>query len=104
MITREKIKELSTRQFIGNKQEEIRAWKTVIRNTKSQPINLVVLDQVPVSTNSEIEVNVQQSSGVKPSVDTGELKWEFVLQPGDKKELELLYSVRYPKNRVLYIE
>lgn len=104
MITREKIKELSTRQFIGSKQEEIRAWKTVIRNTKSQPINLVVLDQVPVSTNSEIEVNVQQSSGVKPSVDTGELKWEFVLQPGDKKELELLYSVRYPKNRVLYIE
>lgn len=104
MITREKIKELSTRQFIGSKQEEIRAWKTVIRNTKSQPINLVVLDQVPVSTNSEIEVNVQQSSGVKPSVDTGELKWEFVLQPGEKKELELLYSVRYPKNRVLYIE
>lgn len=104
MITREKIKELSTRQFIGSKQEEIRAWKTVIRNTKSQPINLVLLDQVPVSTNSEIEVNVQQSSGVKPSVDTGELKWEFVLQPGDKKELELLYSVRYPKNRVLYIE
>ncbi len=104
MITREKIKELSTRQFIGNKQEEIRAWKTVIRNTKSQPINLVVLDQVPVSTNSEIEVNVQQSSGVKPSVDTGELKWEFTLQPGEKKELELLYSVRYPKNRVLYIE
>ena len=104
MITREKIKELSTRQFIGSKQEEIRAWKTVIRNTKSQPINLVVLDQVPVSTNSEIEVNVQQSSGVKPSVDTGELKWEFTLQPGEKKELELLYSVRYPKNRVLYIE
>lgn len=104
MITREKIKELSTRQFIGSKQEEIRAWKTVIRNTKSQPINLVVLDQVPVSTNSEIEVNVQQSSGVKPSVDTGELKWEFTLQPDEKKVLELLYSVRYPKNRVLYIE
>lgn len=104
MITREKIKELSTRQFIGSKQEEIRAWKTVIRNTKSQPINLVVLDQVPVSTNSEIEVNLQQSSGVKPSVDTGELKWEFTLQPDEKKVLELLYSVRYPKNRVLYIE
>lgn len=104
MIQREKMKELTTRQFIGSKQEEVRSWKTVIRNTKSQPITIVVLDQVPVSTNSEIEVSIQQTTGVKPNAETGELKWEFVLQPDEKKELELKYSVRYPKNRQLYIE
>jgi len=104
MIQREKMKELTTRQFIGSKQEEVRSWKTVIRNTKSQPITIVVLDQVPVSTNSEIEVSIQQTTGVKPNAENGELKWEFVLQPDEKKELELKYSVRYPKNRQLYIE
>lgn len=104
MIQREKMKELTTRQFIGSKQEEVRSWKTVIRNTKSQPITIVVLDQVPVSTNSEIEVSIQQTTGVKPNAETGELKWEFVLQPDEEKELELKYSVRYPKNRQLYIE
>ena len=98
------MKELTTRQFIGSKQEEVRSWKTVIRNTKSQPITIVVLDQVPVSTNSEIEVIIHQSTGVKPNAENGELKWEFVLQPDEKKELELKYSVRYPKNRQLYIE
>ena len=104
MIHREKVKDLTTRQFIGSKQEEVRSWKTVIRNTKSQPITIVILDQIPVSTNSEIEVIVQQASGVKPDAETGELKWEFVLQPEEKKELDLKYSVRYPKNRQLYIE
>lgn len=104
VVSRDKIKELNKRQFIGSKQEDMRAWKTTIRNTKTQPVTIVVLDQVPVSTNSEIEVNVLQSSGAKAATETGELKWDFTLQPDEKKEIELRYSVRYPKNRVLYVE
>jgi len=103
-VNREKIKDFTTKQFIGNKKEEIRTWKTTVKNNKNQEINMIVLDQVPVSTAEDIEVNVLNVSGAKRDLETGEIKWEFTLNPVDKKELDLKYSVKYPKFRNLIIE
>ena len=103
-VNREKVKDFLTKQFIGNKKEETRSWKTTVKNNKNQEINMIVLDQVPVSTVEDIEVNVLNISGAKHDLETGELKWEFTLKPLDKKELDLKYSVKYPKFRNLIIE
>ncbi len=103
-VNREKIKDFTTKQFIGNKKEETRAWKTTVKNNKNQVINMIILDQVPVSTIEEIEVNVQNKSGAEQNPETGEIKWEFELAPDDKKEFELKYSVKYPKYRNLIVE
>lgn len=103
-VNREKIKDFTTKQFIGNKKEETRTWKTTIKNNKNQEINMIVLDQVPVSTTEDIEVEVLNRAGAKQNAESGEIKWEFSLNPGDKKELELKYSVKYPKYRNLMIE
>lgn len=65
---------------------------------------MVLLDQVPVSTSEEIEVTAQKISGARHNVETGEIKWEFSLEPSAKKNLDLTYSVKCPKNRVLIIE
>lgn len=56
------------------------------------------------SLEEDIEVNVINISGAKHCVETGELKWEFILKPMDKKELDLKYSVKYPKFNNLIIE
>lgn len=103
-VTREKVKDFTTKQFIGNKKEENRAWKTTVRNNKNQPINMILLDQVPISTLEEIEVSVQNASAGKRNDETGEIKWEFKLEPSAKQEFELRYSVKYPKNKQIYIE
>src|SRR5690554_3651924 len=47
-VNREKIKDYTAKQFIGNKKEETRAWKTTVKNNKNQAINMIILDQVPV--------------------------------------------------------
>ena len=103
-VTREKTKDLTSRRFIGSRKEETRNWKTTVRNNKAQPINMVIYDQVPVSINSEIEVNVQNNSSGKKNPENGEIKWEFTLDPSETKELELQYSVRFPRNRNLLVE
>lgn len=103
-INREKIKNYTTKQLIGSKKEEFRAWKTVVKNNKNQPINIMVLDQVPVSTNEEIELKIKELSNAKHTVETGALEWVFKLDSSAKKELEIIYSVKYPKNRNLIIE
>jgi hypothetical protein len=103
-VNREKTKDLTSRRFIGSRKEEVRNWKTAVRNNKGQKINMVIYDQVPVSTNSEIEVNVQKISGAKQNLENGEIKWEFILEPSETKEFEIQYSVRYPRNRNLVVE
>ena len=65
---------------------------------------MIILDQVPVSTLEEIEVDVQNISGAKLDTETGEIKWEFKLNPNEKKDFDLKYSVKYPKHRNLIVE
>jgi len=103
-VNREKIKDFTTKQFIGTKKEETRAWTITVKNNKGQKINMIVLDQVPVPIIEEIEVNVQKISGAKHNTESGEIKWEFSLEPGTKNIFDLKYSVKYPKNRNLIIE
>jgi len=103
-VNRQKVKEFTTKQFLGSKKEESRAWTITVKNNKREKINLVLLDQVPVSTLEEIEVNVQKISGAQYNSETGEIKWDFSLEPDNKKDFELNYSVKYPKYRNLAIE
>lgn len=103
-VSREKIKDFTSKKFIGSKKEETRAWDIIVKNNKSQSINMVVYDQVPVSTLDEIKVEINKTSGAKHNSTTGELKWEFKLEPSKTKELKLNYKVKYPKNRNLLIE
>ncbi|SMO69078.1 conserved hypothetical protein [Saccharicrinis carchari] len=103
-VNREKVKDFTTKQFIGSKKEETRAWKTTVKNNKNKEINMIVLDQVPVSTIEAIEVDIQNISGAKHNAETGEIKWELKIKPTGQKELDLKYSVKYPKNRNVYVE
>jgi hypothetical protein len=103
-VNREKVKDFTTKQFIGSKKEETRSWVTTVKNNKNQPISMIILDQVPVSMLEEIEVQTQDLSAGKHDKETGEIKWEFKLEPSAKKEFTLKYSVKYPKDRKLTIE
>ncbi len=103
-VNREKVRDFSSKQFIGSKQEVTRDWKTTIRNNRSEKVNMTIVDQVPVSTNQEIEVNVQTTGGAEKNSQSGEIKWNLTIDPGKTQELGLKYSVKYPKNRDLVIE
>jgi hypothetical protein len=103
-INREKVKDYMTKQFIGNKSVEARDWKTTVRNNRSEKIMLVMLDQVPVSNNAEIEVSKETTPDSKFDAESGEISWESVINPGQSKVFDLKYTVKYPKNRRIYIE
>ncbi|MDP4276545.1 MAG: mucoidy inhibitor MuiA family protein, partial [Bacteroidota bacterium] len=103
-VQRDKVKGFTAKQFIGSKKEETRIWKTTVRNNRKEAINLLLLDQVPVSQNEEIEVTVQASDGGKQTPETGEIKWETKLDPGKTQSFDLKYVVKYPKNKFLIIE
>jgi len=65
---------------------------------------MIILDQVPVSANDEIQVELQEKSKGKIDEKTGEINWKFTLEPSNSKTFELKYSVKYPKNRRVILD
>lgn len=104
VVKRETVKEFTQTKFLSSKAEVTRNWKITVRNNKRQPISMVLLDQVPVSTVSEIEVIAEKTSNGILNKETGEVKWKFTLAPTQKTEFDLLYKVRYPKDKNLTVE
>jgi uncharacterized protein (TIGR02231 family) len=103
-VTRQKSKEYTTRQFIGSKKEETIDWAISVRNNKSQSIHMLIVDQTPVSTSEDIEVDVQTTSNGVKNPETGEVKWIFDLDTKQKKDFDLRYSVKYPKYQNLMLQ
>lgn len=103
-VKREKVNEFISKKFIGSKKEESRGWDISVKNNKSQAINMLIYDQVPVSTLEEIKVDVLEISGAKQDAESGEIKWEFTIDPNENKTFSLKYLIKYPKSRNLIIE
>ena len=103
-IKREIQKQFTTRQFLGNKKEETKTWMISVKNNKQQNIKISLSDQIPVSTLEEIEINPINISNGNLDSETGIIKWEFQLKPTEKKDVDLKYSVKYPKFRTLIID
>ena len=104
VVTREKVKEFSSKQFLGAYKKEQRGWEINVRNKKKQNIHILVTDQFPVSGNSDIEVQQIDSGGAELDNTTGILTWNFDLEPGASKKLTFKYSVRYPKKEIIVLE
>ena len=103
-VKRELKKEYSGKKFIGTKQTDTREWRITVKNNKNQRIKIKLLDQVPVSVSDDIQVEIEKLSKGKLNDETGEVKWEFDLPAGDKKELILKYSVKHSRYRDLIVE
>lgn len=104
VVERTRQKEFSKKQFIGNKRTDSRAWEIEVRNKKKQPINLVVEDQFPVSTNDAIEVSRESYEGASLDEETGKLVWRMELGAAASKKMSFKYSVKYPKKKRLQLE
>jgi uncharacterized protein (TIGR02231 family) len=105
LVTRTLQKDMTDKQgLLGSTRKETRDWLIMVRNRKSQPVNLLVQDQVPVSQNSAIEVETQEQSGGKTDEATGTVSWSMNLTPQADKKLRLKYQVRYPKNQSVIVQ
>lgn len=104
IVKRERIKDQSKRNFLGNRTTDTVGWEISARNNKRLPITLTIQDQVPLSTQQEVEVTVEELSGAAFDRDRGFLSWRMELRPGETQQRTLRYAVRYPKNKRIILE
>jgi uncharacterized protein YjbK len=88
------------RLFNNHKKETI-AYDIIIKNNKSVPISIEVLDQIPISKNSEIEVELDERNGAEYNKDYGKLLWRIKVPERKNKTIRFSYTVKYPKDKVV---
>lgn len=69
-----------------------------VKNSYAEPVDLTLLDQIPVSANSDITVEKVQYGQAQYNAKTGELSWKLHLAGKESTSLPFSYAVKYPKN------
>lgn len=98
-IKRIKLNDFTSTKIIGNKKREQKAFETTIKNNKNTAIEIEVLDQYPISSNKEIEVSLDETSGGQITEDFGKVIWKVKLQPNETKKIKLIYTLKYPEDK-----
>jgi hypothetical protein len=104
VVTRTLQKDLTGKQALSSNKKEARDWLITVKNRKSQPISLLVEDQVPVSQNSAIDVELQDISGAEINKETGKLSYNLTLNSQAEKQMRVKYQVKYPKNQAVIVQ
>lgn len=103
-IKREKITTFSEKTFTGSNVKETVGFKITIRNNKSYAITTSVFDQIPISTDEKIVVDLIESSNGNLTKATGKIEWKLNLQPNETKTVTIKYSVKYPKDKKVIVQ
>ncbi|GMQ31438.1 mucoidy inhibitor MuiA family protein [Algoriphagus confluentis] len=104
VMQREKVDQFSKKRTIGSNITESRGYEIILKNNKSQPVTLLVKDQIPVSVNSNITVTPGELSGGKLDPQTGVITWEISLAPGAQQKVSFQYEVKYPKSERIILD
>lgn len=104
LVKREKRKDFTTRKVLGQNRTDIFSFLITVRNNKSTPVKILLNDQVPVSSNSSINVETTELSGGHLNQQSGEIKWDLELKPQESRQIIFTYSVKYPKDKIVILE
>jgi len=99
IMKRTMLKNDSKEKVVGDKIVKTMGYKIQIKNHKNKTIKLIIQDQVPVSRNKEIEVELDEISRAELDEVIGILEWKSRLKPGASKEIDIKYTVKYDKTQ-----
>ena len=88
--------------IVTSKVDE-RAFKTSVCNGHDFPIKVAIEDQLPVSENDEIAVDLLPASTTPTTTNLhdkrGVLEWAFEEKPGEAKDINFAWRMRWPKDK-----
>lgn len=103
VIKREKLTDFSSVKFLGSNKLQKFTYEITVKNNKSEPVNMLLKDQYPLTTNKDIEVELTDAANAEINKDLGVLNWKFSLAPNETKKIRFSYSIKYPKDKTINI-
>ncbi len=93
--------------LVTTSKTDERSFRTTIRNGHDFPIKVAIEDQLPVSENEDIVVEMLPSSTQPTATNIrdkrGVLEWSFDARPGEVKDINFAWRIRWPKDKSIVI-
>jgi uncharacterized protein (TIGR02231 family) len=100
-VTRTKKPVKENNKLLGSEITKTITYELKMKNNKSKTVNLVIEDQVPLSQNKEIKVEMKDAGNSDYNSQTGLLKWNLTVNSKEYKTLNFTYAVTYNKDMPL---
>jgi uncharacterized protein (TIGR02231 family) len=89
--------------IVTTSKTDERSFKTSVRNGHDFPLRIAIEDQLPVSENEEIQVEMLPSTTPPTATNLrdkrGVLEWAFDAKPGEVRDVAFAWRVRWPKDK-----
>lgn len=99
VVTRTKLKEFNNEKTVGSTKKETYSYEIVVKNTRKTPVEVELMDQIPVSQDAEIVVEATELSKGILDPATGFVTWRMNIPPGESQKVVLTYTIKYPKSK-----
>lgn len=101
IVSRTLLKDESKEKVVGDKIEKTISYRITIKNQKSKNIRMTMQDQLPITRNSEIEVEViDLNKGVANEIN-GIIDWSIRMKPSETQTYNLIYKIKYDKTKTI---
>ena len=93
--------------LISSSKTDDRNFRITLKNLHERPMSVTVMDQLPVSRNQEITVEMtsrQQPSRRDVEDRRGVLAWDFRLEPDEERVLEFGYRMTWPAAKQIVVQ
>ena len=99
IVKRTLLERESKERVVGTKTVKSYAYAIEVKNLKSKSIDIIVQDQLPITTNPEIEIEATELSKGTLKKRTGIIEWKISLKPKASKDIQFTYEVKYDKDK-----
>ncbi|MBI3133187.1 MAG: mucoidy inhibitor MuiA family protein [Bacteroidetes bacterium] len=104
VVDRVKEKEFSKYKIVGDEASKSVKWVISVKNNKDVPINLIVEDQFPLTSDSRIQIETDEVQDAKVDETTGIITWDIKLAGSKMTEVSFKYKVTYPIGNDVYLD
>jgi uncharacterized protein (TIGR02231 family) len=99
LVKRTLLKQKSKDKIVQDKRERTLVYQFELQNNKSTSIQVIVQDQLPMTTNVDISIEATEKGNAREIPGNGILEWEYKLKAGENKKWEFGFKVKHPKDQ-----
>lgn len=89
----------TSKKIVPDMLRDSYTWETIVKNNKSVPIEIEILDQVPLTRRKEIMVKLTDKGNAEYTPDYGKLLWTKKIKPNEAAHVEFSYTIEYPDKK-----
>lgn len=91
-------------KVIGNDIERTYAYEISVKNLKANTVELIIEDQIPVTSNGEIVIEAINTGKANYDKTTGKLTWTVDLKTKTTDKFTYSFKIKYPKDRNVILQ